>query len=84
MELQYFEDTLYHVMEFWGCWQSGECLILIKKLDKANGTARTVQAVQNPSPIAAYSLAQRFGFSADDWHQAVATWTQEAPPVLHH
>jgi hypothetical protein len=31
----------------------------------------------------AYALAEQFDLEPDEWFQAVNSWLQEAPPVLH-
>ena len=84
MELQYWQQDSAHrvLMEFWGCWESGECLLRVMRLDPQTGVGRTVRLVRNPDAVTAYALAEEFDLEPDEWFQAVSTWKREAPPVL--
>jgi len=85
MELQYWQEdqTRRVLMEFWGCWESGECLLRVLRVNPQTGVSRTLRLVRNPDAITAYALAEQYDLEPDEWFQAVNSWLSEAPPVLH-
>jgi len=85
MELLHWRDDPARsiTMEFWGCWETGQCLIRVLREDPKTGASRTLKMVKNPDALTAYALAQEYDLDADEWFQLVNNWLSEAPPVLH-